>query len=114
MDLLQNLKWLAVGVSLLIGLYAMIKPGRVARYSGLELPGTRGTTEIRAVMGGTLIGLSVATVILNNPLTFKMLGISWAATAVIRALSIALDKSADRSNAISLIVEIGLAILLVL
>ncbi len=114
MDLLQILKWLAVGISLLIGLYAMIKPGRVAWSSGLEVPGSRGTTEIRAVMGGTLIGLSVATVILNNPLAFKMLGISWAATAVIRALSIALDKSADRSNAISLIVEIGLAILLVL
>jgi len=114
MDLIQILKWAAVGATLVFGLVAMIKPGVVARYTGLVTPGPRGITEIRAVMGGTFIGLAVASVVLGYSMAFKMIGISFAAIAVIRAVSMALDRSADRSNAISLIAEITLAILLVL
>lgn len=114
MELIQILKWLAVGITLVYGLYAMIKPGVVGRFAGLETSGNRGITEIRAALGGTFLGLAIAVMVLNNPAGFKMLGICYAAIAVIRAVSMALDRTADRSNAISLIVETGLAILLVL
>ena len=114
MELVQILKWLAVGVTLAYGLWAMIKPGVVGRFTGLETSGSRATTEIRAALGGTFLGLAIAVVVLNDPSGFKMLGICYAAIAVIRAVSMALDRTADRGNAISLIVETGLAILLVL
>ncbi|MEN6571158.1 MAG: DUF4345 family protein [Anaerolineaceae bacterium] len=114
MDLLHIIKWSAVAVTLVYGLYAMIKPGGLKKIAGLETTGARGVTEIRAVMGGTFVGLAVATTVLNTPAAFTMLGIVYAANAVIRTLSMVLDKSVTRSNAISLGVETALAILLVI
>ena len=114
MELLQIIKWSAVAVTLVYGLYAMIKPGALKKFAGLETTGTRGVTEIRAVMGGTFVGLAVASILLNSPAAFTMLGTVYAAIAVIRTLSMVLDKSVTRSNAISLGVETALAILLVM
>lgn len=114
MDLLHFIKWSAVAVTLIYGLYAMIKPGTVKKFAGFETTGAQGITEIRAVMGGTFVGLAVATTVINTPSAFTMLGIVFAANAVIRTLSMVLDKSVTRSNAISLGVETALAILLVM
>lgn len=114
MDFLHIIKWIAVGATLAFGLWAMVKPSMLKRFTGLETTSSRGITEIRAGMGGTFVGLAVASVILNSTATFTMLGICYAAIAVIRTLSMVLDKSVTRSNAISLGVETALAILLVL
>jgi hypothetical protein len=114
MNLLQISKWIAVAATLGFGLYAMVKPGALKRFTGLETTSPRGITEIRAVMGGTFLGLAGAAVILNSNVTFTMLGICYAAIAVIRTLSMVLDKSLTRSNVISLAAETALAILLVL
>lgn len=114
MTFLEILRWAAVGVTLLTGAYSMIKPGSIKGFTGLEASSPRAVTEIRAVMGGTFIGLGLAALLLNTPEVFKMLGIAYAAIAVIRMVSMMLDKSVIRSNVISLVSEIVLAILLVL
>lgn len=114
MDLFYIVKWVAVAVTLVFGLYAMIKPGALKSFTGIEAVSSRGITEIRSVMGGTFVGLAVATIVLNSQTAFTMLGIVFAANAVIRTLSMVLDKSVTRSNAISLGIETVLAILLVM
>ncbi len=114
MELIQTLKWIAVFVTLGFGLYAMVKPGMIERFTGLAPSTSRGITEIRAVMGGTFLGLGIAAVVLNTPQTFKMIGISYAVIAIIRTISMVLDRSVTRSNTISLIAETALAITLVL
>jgi predicted secreted protein len=113
MDLIQTLKWIAVFVTLGFGLYTMVKPGAIEGFTGLAPSSPRGITEIRAVMGGTFVGLGIAAVVLNTPQTFKMLGICYAVIAIIRTISMVLDKSVTRSNTISLIAETALAITLV-
>jgi hypothetical protein len=66
------------------------------------------------VLGGGFIGLGLAPLILGLPAAYQMLGVTYLAIAVARIAGIALDKSYDRSNWISLAVEIVAGIILVL
>jgi hypothetical protein len=74
----------------------------------------RAVSEIRAVMGGVFVGLAIAVVIFRTPEVFKMLGISFAAIALVRAVSIVVDHAAVQSNIISLASEVVLALILIL
>jgi L-lactate utilization protein LutC len=58
--------------------------------------------------------LAIAVVLFRTPEVFKMLGISFAAIALVRAVSIVVDHSAVQSNIISLASEIVMAIILIL
>jgi len=58
--------------------------------------------------------LGAAPLILNEPATYRMLGIAYLAVAVVRAISMFVDDSVMSSNVISLGVEIVFGIILVL
>lgn len=95
------------------GLFSLIKPRAVQNFTGLSLPTPRGVTEIRAVLGGFFIALGVAPLIYQSHDMYFMLGIAYLAVALVRAVSIVLDKSYVQSNYISLVTEILLGIILV-
>jgi hypothetical protein len=111
MMILQN--FLAV-VTIATGLVSLIRPRAVMGFTGLVVSSARGITEIRAVLGGTFIGLGVAPLVLNTPAAYQMLGITYLAIAVARVGGIALDRSFERSNWISLLIEIAAGIILML
>lgn len=96
------------------GLYSLIAPKAVQGFTGLSLPGGRGVTEVRAVLGGFFIALGAAPLLFNSADMYLMLGIAYLAVGGVRAVSMFLDKSLERSNFISLVVEIVLGIILVL
>jgi hypothetical protein len=104
---------LAVG-TIATGLVSLIRPRAVQGFTGLSAPGPRGITEIRAILGGAFIGLGVAPLILGTPAAYKMLGITYLVIAVARIAGIVLDRSFERSNWISLAVEVVAGIILVL
>jgi hypothetical protein len=52
--------------------------------------------------------------VLNSPVAYLMLGITYLAIALVRAVSMFMDKSVVQSNVISLAVEIIFGIILVL
>lgn len=114
MSFVEIIHWAAVIITLLTGVYSMIKPGMIKGFTGLEASSPRAVTEIRAVMGGTFIGLAIAAFLLNAPEVFKLLGIVYAVIAVIRTFSMVVDKSVVRSNVISLVTEVVLAIILIM
>jgi hypothetical protein len=114
MNWLTVLKYVAVAVTLVTGLISIFWPGSIKGFTGLEASSPRATSEIRAVMGGVFVGLAVAVVLFRTPETFKMLGIAFAAIALVRAISIVVDHAAVQSNLISLASEIVLALILVL
>ncbi len=114
MSFIEIIRWAAVVITLLTGVYSMIKPGTIKGFTGLEASSPRAVTEIRAVMGGTFIGLAIAAFLLNTPEVFKMLGITYAVIAVIRTVSMVLDRSVVRSNVISLVTEVILAFVLIM
>lgn len=114
MDFIQILKIFAVVVTLLTGLYSLIQPKKIKGFTGLEASSPRATTEIRAVMGGTFVGLGIAALIFPIREVFLMLAITYAAIGAIRGVSMVLDKSMEKSNLISLVTEVLLVVILVL
>lgn len=114
MNFIQILKIIAVIVTLLTGLYSLLLPKKIKGFTGLEASSPRATTEIRAVMGGTFVGLGIAALIFPIREVYLMLGITYAAIAAIRGVSMVIDKAVEKSNLISLATEVLLVVILVL
>lgn len=113
MNFLNILRIFAALVTIATGLFSLIKPRAVQGFTGLSLPAPRGVTEIRAVLGGFFIALGAAPLIYQSRDMFFMLGLAYLVIALVRAVSIVLDKSYMQSNYISLITEIVLGLILV-
>lgn len=114
MDIVLILKYVAVIVTLLTGLYSLLQPKKIKGFTGLEASSPRAITEIRAVMGGTFVGLGIAALVFPVREVYLMLGITYAAIAAIRGVSMVVDKSMEKSNVISLVSEVILVVILVL
>ena len=113
MEILDILKVLMAVVTIVTGLVSLVRPRSVMGFTGLIVPGARGITEIRAILGGTFVGLGVAPLLLNVPEAYQMLGIVYLVIALARIAGIILDRSTERSNLISLAVEIVAGIVLI-
>jgi len=112
--LLLILKYLAVIATILTGAVSLIWPLRVRGFTGLEVVGGRGVTEIRSILGGFFIGLGAAVLLLNDPIAYQTLGITYLVVAVVRTISMFVDKSVVQSNIISVIAEVILGVILIL
>lgn len=112
--MLNLLKIIAALGTIATGLFSLIKPLAVRGFTGLEAPGGRGITEIRAVLGGFFVALGAAPLIFNSPDMYLMLGIAYLGVAAVRLVSMFVDKSLVQSNYISLATEVILGIILVL
>jgi hypothetical protein len=112
--ILQILQYLAITGTLLTGLYSIFWPMKVRGFTGLEVNGGRGITEIRSVLGAMFVGLAGAALVLNSPQAFAMLGIAYLAIAVVRGISMFVDDSLVSSNYISLGVELVFGFILIL
>ena len=114
MDILEILQIVAAIATIITGLVSLIHPLAVRGFTGLEVSGPRGITEIRSVLGGAFIGLGAAPFILNVQAAFQVLGIVYLVIGGIRAVAMVIDKSMVQSNIVSLLVEIVFGILLIL
>ena len=114
MTLLEILQLIAAILTIITGLASLIFPRSVMGFTGLIVPGPRGITEIRSILGGTFVGLGLAPIVLNAPEAYLMLGIVYLVIAVARTIGLVLDRSTEASNLISLGVEIVFGILLVI
>jgi uncharacterized protein DUF4345 len=111
--ILQYLQYLACILTIISGLFALFSPARAVSLTGLVPQGGRGLTEIRCLMGGLYIALGVTPFVLGG-VAFTMLGIGYLAIALVRLVSIYLDKSGTQSNWMSLALELVLGVILVL
>jgi hypothetical protein len=114
MSILEILKILAGIATILTGMFSLIWPLRILGFTGLEVKGGRGVTEIRAILGGFFIGLGAAVLFLNEPAAYLTLGIAYLVVAVVRTISMFVDKSVVQSNIISVIAEVIFGIILIL
>jgi hypothetical protein len=106
---------LITGVAtVLTGVVSLFWPTKVFGFTGLDVQGGRGITEIRSILGGLFIGLGGSALYFDSKATYQMLGITYLAIAIVRAISMVIDKSVVPSNIISLIVEVVFAIILFL
>jgi hypothetical protein len=114
MTLLIILKISATVFTIAFGMYSVIRPRAIKGFTGLDVTGPRGVTEIRAVMGGTFVGLGLAPFLLVAPAAYQTLGIAYFVIAAVRTVSMLMDKSVMSSNIISLVSEVILGVILVL
>lgn len=114
MNILQILKIICAVGTVATGFISLLAPRSIKGFTGLEATGPRGITEIRAVMGALFIGLGIAPFILGSPAVYQVLGIMYLAIALVRTVSMFLDKSVVQSNIISLAVEVVFGVILVL
>lgn len=114
MNIISILKIAASVGTIGTGLLALIKPRSVYGFTGLTAEGGRGITEIRAILGAFFIALGVVPLVYRQPETYMMLGIAYLAVGLVRLISMFVDKSVEKSNMISLIVEIVFGVILVL
>lgn len=114
MTLLQVLRIIVAASTIVIGLLAFLRPKSIEGFVGLEAPGVRGVSEIRAIFGGLFVGLGAAPLILGAHDAYVMLGIVYAAIAIARAFSTVFDRSFASSNLGSLAAEVVFAVLLLL
>ena len=111
--ILQYLQYIACLITIIAGVYALFSPDNAVALSGLVPKGGRGRTEIRCAMGAMYIALGVAPLFLGAT-AFQVLGIAYLAIAVVRLISIFVDKSATTSNWASLALEVVCGVVLVL
>ena len=112
--IVQILQIIAAIATILTGLVSLFKPESVTGFTGLHPEGGRGITEIRAVLGGFFVALGAAPLFLNSPVAYTMLGIAYLGIAVVRGISLFVDKSVTQSNIISLVVEVIFGVILVI
>ncbi len=110
---LQYIQYLACILTIISGVFALFSPERAVSLTGLVPKGGRGLTEIRCIMGGLYIALGASPFLLGG-VSFTMLGIAYLAIAVVRLVSIFIDKSASSSNWGSMALEFVLGVILVL
>jgi hypothetical protein len=112
--LLQILKYVAGIATILTGVVSLFWPTKVLGFTGLDVSGGRGITEIRTVLGALFIGFGAAVLYFNIPETYKVLGITYLVMAVVRTVSLFVDDSIVSSNVISVIAELVFGIILIL
>ena len=111
--MISTLQLIAAIGTILTGLYALFAPTKIDGFTGIKAIGRRGISEVRAVFGGTFIGLGAAPFVLGNQ-AYATLGVVYLAIGVVRAVSVVVDKSRAQSNLISLAVEIVFGVLFLL
>jgi hypothetical protein len=111
---LLTIKYAAAVATILTGFVSLFWPMKVLGFTGLAVNGGRGVTEIRTILGALFVGLGAAVLYFNMPETYQVLGITYLVMALVRGISMFLDKSAESSNVISFVAEVLLGIVLVL
>ena len=96
------------------GVVSTFWPNSVRGFTGLEPAGGRGITEIRSIFGGLFIALGGVALFYRTSQVYNMLGIMYLVIALVRAVSMILDKSVESSNVISLVVEIVFGLILII
>jgi hypothetical protein len=112
--IIEILKYTVAVATIITGLVSLFWPLKVLGFTGLQVSGGRGVTEIRAVLGGFFVGLGASALYFNAPETYAMLGITYLVVALVRAVSMFVDRSVITSNTLSLLVELLFGIILVL
>ncbi len=110
---LQILKIVGGVATVATGVVSLFWPLRVPGFTGLEPTGGRGITEIRTILGALFVALGAVVLFYRTPEAYMILGVTYLGMALVRGISIVVDRSAVSSNIISFIVELVFGILLV-
>jgi len=110
--MLKILKIIAAVLTIATGALSLFSPKSVPGFTGLQPVGGRGISEIRSILGGLFIALGIVPLVLGGA-TYDMLGWAYLGIGAVRLVSIFIDKASERSNWISLLVEVVFGVILI-
>ncbi len=96
------------------GILAILRPQIMADFTGLQMKSPRGIVEMQSGIGALFIALGAAPWILSHPIAYQMLGIAYLAIAAARFAAMMVHNSFERTNWISLAIEIIFGVLLLI
>ena len=103
------------GFLFLFGLWATFQPNVVADAIETDLDSHRSRAEFRVTFGGIFSGMGLAALLLRSPEAFLVLGFASFAGAIVRIVSIWLDKPAVNASYLGFLAsEIVTGVILVL
>ncbi len=102
--------------TILVGLILLLAPGMFLRISGQAGESVERSAKIvlRSHLSGLCLGLGVAVLLLQQPLLYLALGISWGFLALSQIISIIVDRDFSISGFILLIAKSSIAAVLIL
>jgi uncharacterized membrane protein len=92
MDFIHILHIVGAVAMLAYGLTSFFAPKVVADAVSQTLEGKRGVAEFRIGNGGFFTAMAVFALFVNNPITYKVLGIAWLGGAIARLIAYVIDK----------------------
>ena len=111
--MLPILKTISAIATIVTGAVSLFWPLKVLGFTGLDVNGGRGVTEIRTILGALFIGLGAAVLYFNTQQAYQVLGIAYLTMAVVRGMAMFVDDAIVSSNLISFLAELVLGIILV-
>jgi len=107
------LAWASAAVTVTIGLLMFFAPRIALRVLRLRTTDAHpeAVAESRATMAGFYLGVGLCALLLAQPFIYMTLGLSWLFTAFGRIVSMLSDRGNTLYNWVSLMLELGLAIL---
>jgi hypothetical protein len=112
--MLPVLKIISGIATILTGAISLFWPFKVLGFTGLDVNGGRGVTEIRTILGALFIGLGGAVLYFNTHEAYQVLGITYITMAVVRGMAMFVDNAVVSSNLVSFLAELVLGIILVI
>lgn len=101
-------------LTLLFGIWAMLKPIQFSKFISLTPYKNQGITEIRATYGGWISALAIFALYYQSNFAFHCLGFGWMGAAVTRIISLYIDNSYTSKNLKFIIGEIAIGVLLLM
>ena len=114
MNLISLFRIYAIVITLKNGVFSGLRLRGLEPRLGMETFSPRAKTEVRTMWGGLYLGMGIAGLVFPSPEVYKMIGIAYMVSNVIRGLSMMFGKSVDRAGLQRMSYEIILAVFLFL
>ena len=105
---------IGAAISVAAGLLGFLWPQQVSKVIGLGLPSQLAISEFRATYGGLFMGAGVAVLLIGSTDAARVLGAAWAGAFIARAASVVIDRSLSKENIAGIVIEAGVAAMLIL
>jgi hypothetical protein len=99
-------------LTVILGLLGMLAPLHAGRMVGLKPLDGRGISELRATYGGLFTGMGLACLVLQAPAAYAVAACAWLGAALMRAVSMAVDRNPSWLNAGGVALELLIGTLL--
>ncbi len=98
--------------AIVLGLIGLFRPAQLGGQVGLTAASRAGVTELRALLGGSILASALACLALREPAAYLVAGLAFLGGAAAKAFGLALDRPPLKAVAPGLVVDLAIGALL--